>query len=301
MNTRDLGWMCVCAGVLAVQASAAPGEGEHAGAGEAPTWTMPRLLDTSLSLSLKLDEPATGAGESAAGEPGKSDDKSGTDPTKFFRTLGLRNEFQRLTNETSLNVTSFSYIEPFADGRMNLRLKVPLVYTDVLGDDEFGVGDISLRYNWLPYVDKKQGVLLSAELIADSASEDVLGRGKWTIGPAVTYAMFLSPTMIFAPAYQHNVSFAGDEDRNNINESVIDLYMVFTAQDKKSWFIIDPTIVIDWENERNTPVTLEAEYGRNIGTLFGGALNVYIRPGIGIGQDRPYEWNIEFGFTVVGF
>jgi hypothetical protein len=82
---------------------------------------------------------------------------------------------------------------------------------------------------------------------------------------------------------------------------VIDLYMVFTAEDKKSWFIVDPALVIDWETDENTPFTIEAEYGRNIGTLFGGALNFYVRPGIGIGQDRPYDWNIEVGFTVVGF
>jgi hypothetical protein len=228
-------------------------------------------------------------------------DKSGTDPTKFLRTLVLRNEYQRLTNDASFNIASLTYVEPFADGRMNLRTRVPLIATDALGDGDVGLGDLSFRYNWLAYLDAKQGLLLSTELNADTATKDVLGRGKWIIGPTATYAMFLSPTMIFAPAYQHNISFAGDGDRNDVNESVIDLYLVFTAEDKKSWFIVDPTMVIDWENEENTPATLEAEYGFNIGTLWGGALNFYIRPGIGIGQDRPYDWNIEAGFTVVGF
>jgi hypothetical protein len=167
---------------------------------------------------------------------------------------------------------------------MNLRLKAPLAFTNATGDDEFGLSDISLRYNWLPVVDAKKGILLSADLTADTATEDALGRGKWIIGPAVTYAMFLSPTIIFAPAYQHNISFAGDGERKDVNESVIDLYMVFTAQDKRSSWIVDPTFVIDWEADENTPVTHEVEYGRNIGTLFGGVLNMYVRPGVGIGQ-----------------
>jgi hypothetical protein len=259
-----------------------------------------RPMDVSLSLSPAENEAATLAVLTNTSQAG-SEDKSGTDPTKFLRTLGLRNEYQRLTNETSFNLTTLTYIEPFADGRMNLRLKAPFAYTNATGDDDFGLSDLSLRYNWLPVVDEKKGILLSAELIADTATEDSLGRGKWIVGPAITYAMFLSPTVIFAPAYQHNVSFAGDGDRKDINESVIDFYLVFTAEDKKSWLVIDPTIVVDWESDRNTPITLEAEYGRNIGTLSGGALNAYIRPGIGIGQDRPYEWNIEVGFTVVGF
>lgn len=242
------------------------------------------------------DAAAVGEGGTAAGA-----DKSGTDPTKFLRTLSVRNEYQRLTNDTSFNITSLTYIEPFAGGRANVRVKAPVVYTDATGDDEFGFGDLSVRANWLPIVDAERGILFGAEVIGDTASEDVLGRGKWILGPSVTYAMFVSPRMIFAPAYQHNVSFAGDNDRGDVNESVIDLYMVFTAADKRSWFIVDPTLVVDWENDENTPVTLEVEYGRNVGALWGGALNAYVRPGVGIGQDRPYDWNVEVGFTVVGF
>jgi hypothetical protein len=260
------------------------------------------LSSSTRAWTLEPEASDAVSGDAASGDAeAKSEDKSGTDPTKFLRTLGLRNEYQRLPNDKTFNVTTFTYIEPFADGRMNLRLKAPFAYTDATGDDEFGLSDLSLRYNWLAYVDATQGLLLGADLTADTASDDVLGRGKWTIGPSVTYAMFLSPTMIFAPAYQHNISFAGDEDRKEVNESVIDFYMVFTAQDKTSWLIVDPTLIVDWETEQNTPLTLEVEYGRNVGSLLGGAFNLYVRPGVGIGQDRPYDWNIEVGCTVVGF
>jgi hypothetical protein len=267
-------------------------------------WSLPSAaLSLSPVSALQPADAAIAAGTEPAVEtkPSAEVDTSGTDPTKFLRTLGLRNEYQRLPNDKSFNLTTLTYIHPFADGRMNVRLKAPLAYTDAAGDDEFGLGDLSLRYNWLAHVDASKGILLSADISADSASEDVLGRGKWIFSPSVTYAMFVSPTMIFAPAYQHNISFAGDDDRKDVNESVIDLYMVFTAEDKKSWWIIDPALVIDWETEQNTPFTIEVEYGRNIGTLLGGALNAYVRPGVGIGQDRGYDWNIEIGFTVVGF
>jgi hypothetical protein len=267
------------------------------------------LSSPSLTLSLATlsftpqpatDEPAQ-PGISLDDAPAAEADKSGTDPTKFYRTLKLSNEFQRLPSENNFNITSLFYTQPFADGRMNLRLKAPVVATDALGTGDFGLGDITLKYNWLADVNAERGLLFSAELTADSATDDVLGRGKWIIAPAFTYAMFLSPTVIFAPTYQHSLSFAGDDDRRDVNESVIDLYLVITAKDKKSWWIVDPTIAIDWENDENVPVTLEVEYGRNIGTLFGGALNFYVRPGVGIGQDRPYDWNVEVGFTVVGF
>lgn len=228
-------------------------------------------------------------------------DKSGTDPTKLLASFGFRNDYRRLTDDNSYNVTTFQYGSPLGRPDMSMRLRVPLVATDVLGDGDVGLGDIALRYNWRAYLDKSQGLLLGAELAADTASKDVLGRGKWTIAPSITYAMFLSKNVIFAPAFQQTVSFAGDGNRADINESAIDLYMVFRADDAKSWLVVDPTLGIDWENEQNTPFTLEVEYGRNIGTLFGGALNAFVRPGVGVGQDRPYDWSVEFGFTVVGF
>lgn len=258
------------------------------------------LKMASFTLQPGVDEPTTVDPTAGASEQADTD-KSGTDPTKFLRTLKLVNEFQGLTTDNYFNITSLQYIQPFADAKMNLRVKVPLAWTDAQGDGETGLGDIQLRYNWLSYADTKQAVLLGAELTADSASEDVLGRGKWIISPLVTYAMFLNKNVIFAPTYQHNLSFAGDGDRGDVNESVLDFYLVMTADNKKSWVTIDPTLGIDWENDERMPFSVEVELGRNIGTLLGGALNAYLRPGIGIGQDRAYDWNIEIGFTIVGF
>ncbi len=46
----------------------------------------------------------------------------------------------------------------------------------------------------------------------------------------------------------------------------------------------------------------EVAYGFNINKLKNGAaVNGYIRPGVGIGDDKPYDFNIEVGISVVGF
>lgn len=248
------------------------------------------------SFSLQSAESEQSPPEPAATEV----DKSGTNPTLFLRTITVRNEYQRLPNDKSFNLTFVNYIEPLGD-RMNIRLKVPFVTTDVSGDTEFGLGDLNLRFNYLAHLDPKQGLLLGTELLTDTASEDYMGRGKWTIAPIATYALFVTKDFIFAPTYQHNISFAGDEDRTDVNESVIDLYLAFTAADKQSWLTIDPAFVIDWESDQAFRTAIEVEYGMRVGSLWGGALNLIVRPGVGIGQDRPFDWNIEVGFSVVGF
>jgi len=277
-------------------------------AAQPPALTLDLASAARLSFSYQPEKDAQPAPAQApaldtalADAPAGGGDKSGTDPTLFLRTASFTNEFQGLKNDNYANVTSFKYIEPFADGKMNLRLTVPLVATDRAGDGDFGLGDIGLRYNWLAQADKKGAWLLGTELFADSATKDVLGRGKWIVAPIVTKAFFLTKDLIFAPTYQHNISFAGDSDRKRVNESVLDFYFVMTAEDKRSWFIADPTVVVDWENETNIPATLEVEYGRVVGSLFGGAASLYVRPGVGIGQDRPYDWNIEIGLKVIGF
>jgi hypothetical protein len=135
-----------------------------------------------------------------------TDDRSGTEPTQFLRTASLRNDYQRVSEDRSFDLASFTDIELFADGRMNLRLEAPLAFTDARGSSDAGIGDVSLRYNWLPSVDASHGILVGAEIIGDTATEATLGPGKWIVGPSLTYAMFLSPTRIFAPSYPHGAS-----------------------------------------------------------------------------------------------
>jgi hypothetical protein len=295
MSQSHLSWqskpVAVLAGLLA-SCTATYAQANSGSLAEPVTLQLQGVTSALLAVP-GSQEPAPAASASA--------DKSGTDPTKFLRAFRITNELARTTNENWSNTTAFSFVQPFADSKMNLRLKVPVIWTDVTGSGDWGIGDLSLRYNWLAKITQSYGLLVGAEVVADTASEDFMGRGKWTAAPLATFALFLSKNMIFAPTYQHNFSFAGDSDRADVNESVLDFYFVITADDKQSWVTIDPTIVIDWENDQNTPATLEVQYGWKAGELFGGAFNMYIQPGIGIGQDRPYEWNIEFGINIVGF
>lgn len=57
----------------------------------------------------------------------------------------------------------------------------------------------------------------------------------------------------------------------------------------------------DFENNA-TPISQEVAFGRNLAKLnSGAAVNGYIRPGVGIGADRPYDFNIEVSISLVGF
>jgi len=35
--------------------------------------------------------------------------------------------------------------------------------------------------------------------------------------------------------------------------------------------------------------------------MMGGVGSIYIRPGVGLGTNRIYNWNLEVGFKLIGF
>jgi hypothetical protein len=85
-----------------------------------------------------------------------------------------------------------------------------------------------------------------------------------------------------------------DDGRADVSRSAFDLFFVWLAEDKKHWAVVNPTIVLDHENEKEFAI-----FETEVGQMMFGPTSSYIRPGFGIGDDKPYEWNIEFGFKVI--
>jgi hypothetical protein len=240
-------------------------------------------------------------GTVAEGLTQEEKDTSGTNPAILSRTLSISNEYRFLPDDSYYNQTLIRYTEPFADGKMSARFTLPLNATDVSGDDEFGIGDIALKFSWIPYVSRQQAFVLSTEVYAPTASEDILGTGKWVVAPGITWAWFVSPEVILAPAYIQNWSVAGDDDRLDVNRGDFDFYVVYRPHGKRWWITSDLTVSHDFESD-STPADWEVTFGRNLKVFEdGAALNGYIRPGIGFGHDRAYDFNIEVGLTLVNF
>lgn len=250
----------------------------------------------SLTLGFNL---AAAAPEASDAETADTGDKSGTNPLNFQNTLGFKNEFNRIGDHYA-NFTKINYSQPLASN-LKVGLDLPLLATDGAGKEKFGLSDISIKSTWIPYATKKMGLALGADVTMPTASDDLLGSEKWQVGPSVTVAFFLPNNLIFAPAYKHGVSFAGESSRADINSGALDFYLVWKFDRNRQWFTFDPTILMDYENDRYESATVRLTYGRVLTKVGNGALSGYIRPGIGIGQDRPNDWSIEAGVTLIGF
>jgi hypothetical protein len=161
-----------------------------------------------------------------------------------------------------------------------------------------GIGDFDARLLAIAYTSKKLIVAAGLEAFFDTASNDALGSGKTALGPQVFFVFpgILGGHSMFAPGYQYVFDIAGDDDRPDIGRSQIDLYLVWVLAGGKNWLIVDPQIILDHEADTE-PMTVEAEWGFMIAPSAGAS--GYLRPGYGIGSDKPYSWNLEVGLKFV--
>jgi hypothetical protein len=247
-------------------------------------------------LAASAEDPPASSGPAQSPPPSAppthAEDKTGTDPTHFTKTLVLFNEFRSLGDEAGYNEFAFRYTQPIE--KVKLQLTLPLDATDVLGPTQGGFGDAGLKASFLPRLTPKFGLVLFLDTTYPTATKDTLGSGKYTASPGATFAFFFKRgEIIFAPSVQQKMSFAGVADRQDVNQTLVDLYLVWRPT-LSSWITVDPQFVYDHESGSFFNQT-EIEFGR---LMFGG-VSTYLRPGVGIGSDRPIDWNIEFGLKIV--
>jgi len=235
-------------------------------------------------------------------------DKTGTNPVNFTFDARLYNEYRWLNTagDGGQNLTTFEFRAPFASGKWQFRGKIRAV--DLKADfnddgtddvDEFGFGDIDLRFMTVPYMNikKKFAMALGIEFFLNTASEDELGAGATSVAPLIFLGFFnpIGPGSVLFPGYQHTFSIDEDDGRSRVNSGLIDLFLVQTFKENKYWTYVDPQIVLDYENDSYF-MLLELQGGMMVGPI---GHSTYIMPSFGVGGDRPYDFSIEVGYKIV--
>lgn len=130
----------------------------------------------------------------------------------------------------------------------------PLVTSPVLFPDgsvdkhKTGFGDIQFFAAIGPNLTDGAVWGAGATFILPTATDDVLGQGKWQAGPALLY-FYLGRPWTLGVFAQHWQSFAGDANRED--RSRTDIQYVARRQIPGAWSIgMGPTITIDWESQQ---------------------------------------------------
>ena len=115
---------------------------------------------------------------------------------------------------------------------------------DFFDGSDTGFGDIILGMGIGPQ--KTEGLLygLGASFIFPTASNDLIGSGKWQVGPA-GILFYLDKKFLIGTLIQQWWSFAGDEARAATNHASFLCYFIYNL--KNNWQLrYNPNIVVDW-------------------------------------------------------
>ena len=157
-----------------------------------------------------------------------------------------------------------------------------------------GIGDMDARFMWVPYITNKWGIAPGLEAFFDTATPDVLGSGSTVLAPTVFFGFFniLGNRSLFAPGIQYHFDVSGEK----VSRTILDLYFVWILSGGWNWFIFNPQPIFDHQNETEF-AQVDFEWGFMI--LPKSGISGYIRPGIGVGADRPFDYNLEFAIKFI--
>lgn len=182
------------------------------------------------------------------------------------------------------------YVQPVIPFRLtdewNLisRTVVPVIYQPELAPgvgDTFGLGDIQLSLFLSP---AKPGVLIwgaGPVLQFPTATDDVLGQGKWGAGPTAAALTIQGPWVV--GALINNVwSFAGDGKRKAVNQMLLQPIISYNLPG--GWYVNSiPMITADWK----------ADAGERWTVPIGGGVGRILRIGpLPLGVDMGAYYNV---------
>ncbi|QSQ25361.1 neuromedin U [Pyxidicoccus parkwayensis] len=224
----------------------------------ASTWGRVVLLSALVWGTLALAQEAPAAGEHPAGEGGASEQKLSKDvqnPVANLISVPLQNNtdlgigpFDRQRN--TLNIQPVVPMPLTLDWNLITRVILPIVYQPDTAAElggTFGLGDTSVTFFVAP---KKPGKLIwgvGPALLLPTATDDVLGTGKWSAGPSVVLLVQPGPWTLGVLA--NNLwSVFGSGDRASVNQLLLQYFITYDLPE--GWYVNSaPILTANWEAE----------------------------------------------------
>lgn len=209
-------------------------------------------------------------------------------------------------NEYS-NTLFFQPFMPFEVGpekqtMFTLRPVFPLVSQPVFdsnpresSDHRSGLGDIQLLALAGPNTGDGLVWGAGASFIFPTATDDVLGQGKYQAGPAVMIFNIGKP-WVYGVLAQHWESYAGDSDRADTSRTDIQ-YTIRYALPNAMSIGMGPTITYDWEADSDNALTFPIGLGITKTTRWG-KTPVKLRAELHYSVIKPEDYGTEWNFRI---
>lgn len=278
-------------------------------------WTIRKIMVVCLIVFIGVGNAGGQAAEKpeAAGAQGSEggDLRSAVrNPISSLISLPFKFTFDYGASNGEASFLSIQPVIPITVGDWNLvnRVIAPLIDTDgeITGTPEIpnppsgngatGLGDINYSL-FLSPVDYKTAIWgIGPSISIPTATDKELGSEKWSAGPTGV-VLFQPKWGTFGMLGRHLWSFAGDSDRNNVNQSLFEPFVNYNLPN--GWYLItDIIITANWEADSSNTWTVPL--GGGVGKLFkigNQAINARTEAYYNVEKpDNAPNW--QWGFTI---
>jgi hypothetical protein len=135
------------------------------------------------------------------------------------------------------------------DWNLITRIVTPVIYqpttSEPINQGAYGFGDLNPSFFLSPAKPHKIIWGVGTAIVLPTATNPVLGQGKWSMGPTVV--VLAQPGKWTVGGLVNNVwSFAGQSSRANVNQMLFQYFINYNLN--KGWFITwQPTLTANWE------------------------------------------------------
>jgi len=275
--------------------------------------TVEKVTDTEKKEDPDTGEKAPDTGKNEATDTGekapdteenkKEEPNMGENPAKPRTRFEFRFKYQNLSNDRdviALTLRGDKVIDLDNHWALALRADFPLLYNDVspvsAGPSEnykFGSSDLVTQILFIPPRDRTFDIFFGVQHILPLGSDDQFGRGKYIIAPVfglVDVPSSLSRGSFYGFLLRNEISYAGNEDRRDVNELVFQPMLNVMLPDR--WFICTaPAMRINWAQNNSffLPVDLI------VGKVVGKGKTISLKASVGVIKDYNfYDYELEF-------
>lgn len=221
---------------------------------------------------------AQGDAEPADKEGGGGDLRSAVqNPISSLISLPFKFSFDYGAPNGEASFLNIQPVVPVTVGKWNLvnRAIIPIIdspgaFTSpelpnpVPGDGDTGLGDINYSLYFSPVEYDKAIWGVGPSITMPTAGSKQLGAGKWSTGPTAV-VLFQPKFGTYGMLGRHLWSFAGDEDRPYVNQSLFEPFLNYNLP--KGWYLVtDIIITANWEADPDQRWTVPL--GGGVGKLF---------------------------------
>jgi hypothetical protein len=208
----------------------------------------------------KPKRPAAPSGVSAApapaaagpGKGGKSIEdlaKAAQNPVADLISVPFQNNFNMGGKNGLQYILNFQPVVPISinqDWNLITRTIIPTISTPLpFGDRVTGIGDINPTF-FLSPVKPTDGIIwgFGPTFVLPTASDELIGQGKWSMGPAFV-ALKIAGPWVFGALINNVWSVAGDSDRKTVNQMTAQPFLNFNFPG--GWYLTSsPIITANW-------------------------------------------------------